>query len=77
MIWWMVYQMGTTAVGSIVHWTGMGAVLLSLLFVGSTVFTESISRRKYEEYDRYRETTSAIVPLPRRSGTSEQTRQIS
>lgn len=78
MIWWMVYQMGTTAVGTVVHWTGMGAVLLSLLFIGSTVFTESISRRKYEEYDQYRETTSAIVPLPRRSGrTAEQTRQIS
>ena len=34
----------------------------SLLFIGSTVFTESISRSKYPDYDAYRARTSAIVP---------------
>lgn len=66
MIWWMVYLMGTTSLGTAIHWTGLGAVLLTALFVGSTAFTESITRKKYADYDRYRQTTSAVIPLPRR-----------
>lgn len=44
----------------------IGAVLLTLLFLGSTVFTESISAAKYPAYAEYRRTTSMLVPLPRR-----------
>ena len=44
----------------------IGAVLLTLLFIGSTVFTESISASKYPDYAQYRRTTSMLVPLPRR-----------
>lgn len=75
MVWWMIYQMGTTAAGSAVHWSGIGALLLTLLFIGSTWFTESISSGKYPEYADYRATTSAIVPLPPRTGMQEQTRE--
>lgn len=39
-----------------------GAMLLTLLFIGSTAFTESISRSKYPGYDEYRARTSALVP---------------
>lgn len=35
-------------------------------FVGSTIFTESITKSKYPEYADYQATTSAIVPLPPR-----------
>ena len=47
-----------------VHEQGIGAVLLVLLFQGSTRFTESITAGKYPEYAEYRKTTSALVPLP-------------
>ncbi|WP_448230920.1 hypothetical protein [Microbacterium lacticum] len=43
----------------------IGAVLLTLLFLGSTVFTESISAVKYPAYAEYRRTMSMLVPLPR------------
>jgi len=63
------------ATGVWLHWTVAGAVLLTLLFMGSTVFTESISRSKYPEYDEYRARTSAIVPwFPRgRAAAGERT----
>lgn len=60
--WWVFYGFAVAATGVWLHWTIAGAVLLSALFVGSTVFTESISRAKYPDYDDYRARTSAIVP---------------
>jgi len=66
--WWVVYAFGAIAAGSPLQWTVLGAVLLTLLFVGSTRFTESISRSRYPEYADYQATTSAIVPwLPART----------
>jgi steroid 5-alpha reductase family enzyme len=41
-------------------------VLLTLLFVGSTRFTESISAARYPEYAAYQARTSALVPRPPR-----------
>jgi steroid 5-alpha reductase family enzyme len=60
--WWALFFFGVVAAGSILQWTVLGAFLLTLLFVGSTVFTESISRSKYPEYADYQATTSPIVP---------------
>jgi steroid 5-alpha reductase family enzyme len=60
--WWVFYGFAVAATGVWLHWTIAGAVLLSALFVGSTVFTESISRTKYPDYDDYRTRTSPIVP---------------
>ena len=58
-------------------WSGpcSGAVLLTALFIGSTIFTESISRSKYPEYADYQASTSPIVPwFPRpRRGAVERT----
>jgi steroid 5-alpha reductase family enzyme len=66
--WWVFYGFAVAATGVWLHWTIAGAVLLSVLFIGSTVFTERISRSKYPEYDDYRARTSAIVPwFPRAS----------
>ena len=65
--WWVFYGFAVAASGVWLHWTIAGAVLLSALFVGSTVFTESISRAKYPDYDAYRARTSPLVPwFPRR-----------
>jgi steroid 5-alpha reductase family enzyme len=60
--WWVFYGFAIAATGVWLHWTIAGAVLLTLLFIGSTAFTESISRSKYPGYDAYRERTSALVP---------------
>ncbi len=66
-IWWVVFAFGAIAAGSVAQWTIIGAVLLTLLFIGSTVFTESISGSKYPEYADYRRSVSAIVPwFPKR-----------
>ncbi len=60
--WWAFFLFGAVAAGSLLQWTVLGPVLLTLLFVGSTVFTESITRSKYPEYAEYQATTSPIVP---------------
>ena len=60
--WWVFYGFAIAATGVWLHWTIAGAVLLTGLFIGSTVFTESITRAKYPDYDAYRARTSPIVP---------------
>jgi steroid 5-alpha reductase family enzyme len=66
--WWVLFLFGVSASGTLLQWTVLGAVLLTLLFIGSTRFTESITRGKYPEYAEYQRTTSAVVPwFPRRA----------
>jgi len=68
--WWTFYALGAMALvtdgGSWLNWTIVGAVLLTLLFIGSTIFTESITASKYPAYAEYQRTTSMLLPLPRR-----------
>lgn len=64
--WWVLYGMGAVALGSALHWTLVGPVLLTALFIGSTVFTESITRGRYPEYAEYQRATSMLIPwIPR------------
>lgn len=64
--WWLVAGFGVAAAGALT-WTVAGALLLSVLFVGSTIFTESITRGRYPEYAQYQRRTSPVVPwFPRR-----------
>jgi len=66
--WWIFFLMGAVATGSVLVWTVAGAALLTCLFIGSTVFTESITRSKYPEYAGYQARVSPIIPfIPRRS----------
>ncbi len=58
----MVFFLGASAAGSVLQWTVAGPVLLTLLFIGSTIFTESITTSKYPEYAEYKKRTSALVP---------------
>ncbi len=60
--WWTLFLFGAVAAGSLLQWTVLGPLLLTLLFVGSTVFTESITKSKYPEYADYQAVTSPIVP---------------
>lgn len=64
--WWALFLFGAIAAGSLLQWTVLGAALLTGLFIGSTIFTESITRSRYPEYAEYQATTSAIIPLPPR-----------
>jgi len=60
--WWVLFLMGALAARSLFEWTAAGAILLTLLFIGSTRFTESISLSRYPEYEHYQRQTSAVVP---------------
>jgi len=76
--WWVFYAMGAAAAvasglgffGGALNWTILGPALLSILFIGSTIFTESISASRYPGYAEYRRTTSMIVPWPPRRAPS-------
>jgi steroid 5-alpha reductase family enzyme len=59
--WWVIAAFGVAAAHAL-PWTVLGAVLLTLLFAGSTRFTESITLSKYPEYAAYQRRTSAVVP---------------
>lgn len=73
--WWMIYALGASAAvraglgfwGGALNATIVGAVLLTVLFIGSTIFTESISAAKYPAYADYQRSTSMLIPLPRRT----------
>ncbi len=72
--WWVFYALGAAAAagaglgvwGGVVNWSVVGAALLTVLFIGSTIFTESISASKYPAYREYQRTTSMLVPWPPR-----------
>ncbi|MCR2827503.1 DUF1295 domain-containing protein, partial [Microbacterium sp. zg.Y909] len=72
--WWVFYFIGAVAAvsaglgvwGGLINPTIVGAVLLTVLFIGSTIFTESISASKYPAYADYQRRTSMLVPLPPR-----------
>jgi len=66
--WWVFFGLGATAFGSALHWTLVGPVLLTALFIGSTIFTESITLSRYPEYADYQRRTSMLIPwIPRQS----------
>jgi steroid 5-alpha reductase family enzyme len=69
--WWTLFFFGVVAAQSILQWTVVGAVLLTTLFIGSTRFTESISRSKYPEYADYQARVSPIIPFPSSHAASE------
>jgi len=73
MVWWTLYLLGAVAAGAYLDWSGLGALLLTLLFVGSTRFTESISASRYPSYRSYQERTSAIVPWAPGGGAEAET----
>ena len=71
--WWTLFFFGVAAAGSILQWTVAGAFLLTTLFIGSTIFTESITKSRYPEYADYHARVSPIVPFPPRHAESAAT----
>lgn len=65
--WWVLFFFCVAATGTIAQWVVVGAFLLSILFIGSTRFTEGISLSKYPEYADYQRRVSPTIPwFPRR-----------
>ncbi|MBN2626067.1 MAG: DUF1295 domain-containing protein [Spirochaetales bacterium] len=61
-IWWSLYLISAVLTQDWWNWTIIGPGLLTLLFVGSTIFTETITAAKYPTYHDYQKRTSPIVP---------------
>ena len=62
--WWVLYLFGVAAGAPWLNVTLVGAVLLTLLFHGSTNFTEAITAQKYPAYADYQRRTSRLLPWP-------------
>ncbi len=60
--WWVVFAFAAIAAGTPLLWTGAGAILLTLLFLGSTAFTEWISQSRHPEFEDYKRVTPMLVP---------------
>ncbi len=67
-IWWVFYGFAVIASGQWLHWTGLGCIVLTLLFIPSTRLGESISLDKYPGYRDYQASTPRFIPMPRRRG---------
>jgi steroid 5-alpha reductase family enzyme len=66
--WWALACFPLAAGAPALGFYWLGALLLTLLFLGSTRFTESITLSKYPAYARYQAQVSAQLPwFPRRS----------
>lgn len=63
LIWVSFYFFGVAASGIWINWTMAGPILLILLFMGSTAFTESISLKKYPEYSAYKQSVPKYIPI--------------
>jgi len=62
-IWITFYFFSVAASGQWSNWAVMGAILLVLLFWGSSNFSESISSGKYVDYVSYKKRVPRFVPF--------------
>jgi steroid 5-alpha reductase family enzyme len=66
--WWMFGLFAVAASGSLLHWTLLGALGLTVLFDSSVRFSESISASKYPDYATYQQTVPRLWPwFPRKA----------
>lgn len=63
-MWIVFYLFAISASGQLWHWTGLGWVILLLLFAVSTRLTEQISAERYPDYSRYQAAVPMFVPNP-------------
>lgn len=61
-IWVSFYLFSVAAGAGIINWTICGAVLLILLFLGSSTLGEYISKSKYPEYAQYVKKVNRFIP---------------
>ena len=73
-MWWAFYMFSVAAreggfSATAAGWlnpSALGAIVLTILFQGSTRFTEELSCLKYRQYPAYQACTSMLIPLPSR-----------
>jgi steroid 5-alpha reductase family enzyme len=65
-IWIVFYFFSVAATGVWINWSVMGAILLVLLFWGSSNFSESISASKYPDYVEYQKQVPRFLPVRRK-----------
>lgn len=65
-MWLTFYLFAISASNQVVHWTGLGFLLLIALFQGSINLTEEISGGKYPGYSEYQAAVPRVVPIPLR-----------
>merc|ERR1711997_185600 len=63
-MWWTFYLFAITSNtnSSFLHWTGIGVVMLNILFDSSVRFSESISAAKYPSYGNYQAEVNRLIP---------------
>jgi len=61
-IWICFYFFSVVVTGQWINWSLSGAILLVLLFQGSTLMTEKISSSKYPDYENYKKNVPAFIP---------------
>lgn len=62
-VWITFYFFSVAASGQWINWSVMGAILLVLLFWGSSNFSETISMTKYPAYADYKKRVSRFIPF--------------
>ncbi len=62
-IWITFYLFSVVATGIWLNWSVVGALLLVLLFKGSSDFSESISAGKYPDYTKYQQSVPRFIPF--------------
>ncbi len=60
-VWFSIYLFCASFSPSLLHYSIAGPILLTLLFIGSTIFTESITQSKYPAYQAYRKSVPPIL----------------
>ena len=67
-VWIVLYFFSVAATGHWLNWSVMGAILLVLLFWGSSSFTESITAGKYPDYADYQKRVPRFLPFSKIKG---------
>lgn len=62
-IWIVFYGFSVIATGEWINWSLPGALLLVILFKGSSDFSEDVSAQKYPEYKTYQKTVPRFIPF--------------
>ncbi|NUO00923.1 MAG: DUF1295 domain-containing protein [Saprospiraceae bacterium] len=66
-IWLCYYFFSVAATGRWLNWSLAGAILLMLLFLGSSDFSEKISGEKYPGYKKYQKRVGRFLPAAQKA----------
>jgi len=62
-LWIVFYGFAVNTTNELFNYSGLGALLLVLLFTPSAIFSEGLSASKYDDYKIFQETTFMFLPL--------------